>query len=191
MNRNNFWRFVLVVVVLVWSLYELYPPQGQDLVRVFREKAVNRDTNFVAIVAKAQVLQRQSPEQAYDNLAEAIGTNDITKYFPFYEAKNETHPTSYILSRLQRKAARKIRLGLDLQGGTSFLMEMDTNRLADASDVGAALSHAVEVLRKRVDKFGVAEPLIQEAGNNRILVSLPGLSHDAQELAKTNLQRAA
>ena len=64
MNRNNFWRFVLVVVVLVWSLYELYPPQGQDLVRVFREKAVNRDTNFVAIVAKAQVLQRQSPEQA-------------------------------------------------------------------------------------------------------------------------------
>ena len=191
MNRNNFWRFVLVVLVLVWSLFELYPPNGQDLVELFRDKAVSRDTNFVAIVAKAQALQKAMPERGYDNLAEAIGTNDITRYFPFFEAKNEVRPTGYILNRLQKKAAGKIRRGLDLQGGTSFLMEMDTNRLADASDIGGAISQAVEVLRKRVDKFGVAEPLIQEAGNNRILVSLPGLSHDAQEQAKTNLQRAA
>ncbi|MEY2428794.1 MAG: SecD/SecF fusion protein [Verrucomicrobiota bacterium] len=191
MNRNNFWRFVLVVLVLVWSLYELYPPNSQDLVQMFREKAVNRDTNFVAIVAKAQALQKTMPERGYDNLAEAIGTNDITRYFPFYDAKNEVRPTGYILNRLQKKAAGKIRRGLDLQGGTSFLMEMETNRLANASDAGGALSQAVEVLRKRVDKFGVAEPLIQEAGNNRILVSLPGLSHDAQEEAKISLQRAA
>src|SRR2546423_1938903 len=189
MNRNNFWRFVLVVLVLVWSLYELYPPNGQDLVQMFRDKAVNRDTNFMAIVAKAQALQKAMPERGYDNLAEAIGTNDITRYFPFYEAKNEVRPTGYILNRLQKKAAGKIRRGLDLQGGTSFLMEMQTNRLANASDAGGALSQAVEVLRKRVDKFGVAEPLIQEAGNNRILVSLPGLSHDAQEQAKITLKR--
>src|SRR6266446_630814 len=145
MNRNNFWRFVLVVVVLVWFLYELYPPTGRDLVEVFRAKAINHDTNFVAIVARAQALQKAAPRRGYDNLAEAIGTNDITRYFPFYEAKNEVRPTSYILNLLQRKAAGKIRLGLDLQGGTSFLMEMDTNRLADASDLGAALSQAVEV----------------------------------------------
>ena len=62
MNRNNFWRFVLVVLVLLWSLYELYPPNGEDLVQVFREKAINRDTNFVAIVARAQGLQKKAPE---------------------------------------------------------------------------------------------------------------------------------
>ena len=191
MNRNNFWRGIIVLIVLFLSLYWLYPPKGRGLVEVFRETAVNRDTNFVAILAKAQTLQKTAPERAYDNLAEAVGTNDITRYFPFFDAKNEVRPTSYILNRLQRKAAGKILLGLDLQGGTSFLLEMDTNRLAEASDVGAALSHAVEVLRRRVDTIGVAEPLIQEAGNNRILIQLPGLSHDDQEKAKVKIQKAA
>ncbi|MCX6915488.1 MAG: hypothetical protein NT167_20990, partial [Verrucomicrobia bacterium] len=167
MNRNNFWRLTLVVLVVLWSLYELYPPQGRDLLVYFREKAVNKNTNFTAIVLNAQALQKAMPEKAYDNLAEAIGTNDITHYFPSFGAKDQLQPTSYILNRLQREAAGRIRLGLDLQGGTSFLVEMDTNRLAQTSDASTALSHAVEVLRKRVDKFGVAEPLILPEGNDR------------------------
>ena len=191
MNRNNLWRFVLVVLVVLWSLYELYPPQPRDLLLVFREKSQVRDTNFTAILRKAQDLQKAMPEKPYDNLMEAIGTNDITRYYPFYGAKNELHPTTFIMNRLQRQAAGRIRLGLDLQGGTSFLVSMDTNRLTEASDASSALSHAVEVLRKRVDKFGVAEPLIQPEGNNRILVQLPGLSAADQESAKVAIQKAA
>ena len=191
MNRNNFWRLTLVVLVVLWSLYELYPPQGRDLLVYFREKAVNKNTNFTAIVLNAQALQKAMPEKAYDNLAEAIGTNDITHYFPSFGAKDQLQPTSYILNRLQREAAGRIRLGLDLQGGTSFLVEMDTNRLAQTSDASTALSHAVEVLRKRVDKFGVAEPLILPEGNDRILVQLPGLSAADQESAKVAIQKAA
>jgi SecD/SecF fusion protein len=191
MNRNNFWRFVLVTLVILWSLYELYPPQGRDLLLYFREKAVNRDPAFTTIFQKAQALQKAAPEKPYDNLVEAIGTNDIIHYFPAFGAKEQLHPTPYILNRLQREAAGRIHLGLDLQGGTSFLVEMDTNQLAKASEASSALSHAVEVLRKRVDKFGVAEPLIQPEGNNRILVQLPGLSAADQESAKAAIQRAA
>src|ERR1017187_1439290 len=191
MNRNNYWRFTLVVLVILWSLYELYPPEGRDLLLVFREKAVARDPAFSTIFTNAQALQRATPEKPYDNLVEAIGTNDITRYFPSFGAKDDLHPTTFILNRLQREAAGRIRLGLDLQGGTSFLVEMDTNQLAHASDADTALSHAVEVLRKRVDKFGVAEPLIQPEGNNRILVQLPGLSAAVQEQAKVAIQKAA
>ena len=201
MNRNNFWRFSLVVLVVLWSLYELYPPEGRNLVVFFREKAVDRDAAFTTIYKKAQDLQKSMPERPYDNLAEAVGTNDITRYFPFFGAKNELHPTTYILNRLQREAAGRIRLGLDLQGGTSFLVSMDTNRLTQASDTNqmasqtmdtsAAISHAVEVLRKRVDKFGVAEPLIQPQGTDHILVQLPGLSAADQESAKVAIQKAA
>jgi preprotein translocase subunit SecD len=64
---------------------------------------------------------------------------------------------------------------LDLQGGISFLVKMDTSSLTNENDLDAALSQAVEVLRKRVDRFGVAEPLIQPAGENSILIQLPGL----------------
>ena len=191
MNRNNFWRFTLVVLVVLWSLYELYPPQGRDLLIFFREKATSRDAAFMTIFQKAQALQKAMPEKPYDNLAEAIGTNDITRYFPAFGAKEQVHPTTFILNRLQREAAGRIRLGLDLQGGTSFLVEMKTNQLEHASDASTALSHAVEVLRKRVDKFGVAEPLIQPEGNNRILVQLPGLSAADQETAKVAIQKAA
>jgi SecD/SecF fusion protein len=191
MNRNNFWRLVLVVLVILWSLYELYPPKGRDLVVFFREKAVSRDPAFSAIYQKAQALQKATPERPYENLLEAVGTNDITRYFPSFGAKDQLHPTAFILNRLQRAAAGRIRLGLDLQGGTSFLVEMDTTRLATNSDVSSALAHAVEVLRRRVDKFGVAEPLIQPEGSDRILVQLPGLSAADQESAKAAIQRAA
>ncbi len=191
MNRNNFWRLTLVVLVILWSLYELYPPEGRDLLLVFREKAVNRDATFTSIYTNALALQKAMPEKPYDNLVEAISTNDITRYFPAFGANDQLHPTTYILNRLQRDAAGRIRLGLDLQGGTSFLVSMDTNQLAKATDASTALSHAVEVLRKRVDKFGVAEPLIQPQGNNRILVQLPGLSASDQESAIAAIQRAA
>ena len=132
-------------------------------------------------------------------MQEAIGTNSIAPYFPFFNAKNKVHPNVFILNQLQRDASGKIKLGLDLQGGTSFLVEMDTNRLVyvetitnsrgqvetitNQARVEGALSQAVEVLRKRVDAFGVAEPIIQPAGANRILIQLPGLSEADKEEA--------
>src|SRR5215469_4881645 len=165
MNRNNLSRFVLVVLVLLWSIYEIWPPTGRDLIQVFRDRAVAKDPTFYNIVSNALVLQKDRPEQAYENLTLAVGTNDLTRFFPFFEAKNETHPTTYILNRLQREAAGRIHLGLDLQGGTSFLMEMNTNALGTnamgQTETQAALDQAVEVLRRRVDRFGVAEPVIQ------------------------------
>lgn len=191
MFQSNLARSIVVAAVLLLALYFLYPPTGRDLVQVFREKAVAHDTNFTAIVSRAVALERASPEKPYDDLVQAIGTNDITRYFPQFKAKDELHPTSYILNRLQREAAGRIRLGIDLQGGTSFLMKMGTNELSNPSEAGSALSEAVEVLRKRVDKFGVAEPVLQPVGSDRILVQLPGLSAADQEIARDTLQKAA
>lgn len=191
MNRNHFWKLVLTVLLVVWAVYELYPPQGRSLVRVFRQRAVQKDAAFSNIVAQVEVLQKERPDREYGNLLSAIGTNDLTRYFPFFPAKEELNPTSYILNRLQREAAGRVRLGLDLRGGTSFLVEMETNRLSETSEASTALSHAVEVLRKRVDKFGVAEPVIQPEGNDRILVQLPGLSEADRESAMRTIQKAA
>src|SRR5436309_8935319 len=191
MNRNYLPKLVLILLVLVWSIYELYPPNDRDLVQVFRERAVNRDTNFTQIIERVQTLQKTNSVRTYGNLKDAIGTNDLTRYFPFFDTKTELNPHTYILNRLQREAAGRIRLGIDLKGGTSFLLRMDTNRLEQASDIKSALSQAVEVLRKRVDKFGVAEPVIQPEGNNRILIQLPGLSEAVKESAKETIQKVA
>lgn len=191
MNRNNFGRFIIVLLILVWSLYNLYPPSARDLVKYFSERAVGRDATFAQIVEQARALQKTKPGQEYEVLRAAIGTNDITRYFPFYRATDEIEPTKFVLNRLQREAAGRIRLGLDLQGGTSFLVKMDTSALTNTSDASSALSQAVEVLRKRVDRFGVAEPVIQPAGANTILIQLPGLSGADQETARNTIQKAA
>ena len=84
---------------------------------------------------------------------------------------------------------KKIRLGLDLQGGTSFLI-----RLVPQTENGITpdlLDQAVEVIRKRVDQYGVSEPVITPQGKDRILVQIAGLDSKQTEEAKTQLQRVA
>jgi len=191
MNRNHFWKLVIILGLLAWSAFEMYPPKARDLVEYFSKRGVARDDTFKRIVARATELQHTLPDRAYGNLQDAIGTNDVAHYFPFFDAKNEAHPTTYVLNRLQREAAGKIKLGLDLQGGTAFLVELDTNKLENVNETQTALAQAVEVLRKRVDKFGVAEPVIQPEGANRILIQLPGLSQEVQANAKETIQKVA
>src|SRR6266478_4525737 len=67
---------------------------------------------------------------------------------------------------------KKIALGLDIQGGTSFLIRLVAG---DKPINKGMLDQAVEVIRKRVDYFGASEPIISPVGNDRILVQIPGL----------------
>lgn len=193
MSKKNLWKWLLTAFIVAWALYEIYPPTPRDLIETFEKLAVNKDTNFTAIVQTAKKLQEKLPDRAYGNLLEAIGTNDITVYFPTVDVKTEKDPTRAILNYVQRQAAGEIKLGLDLQGGTSFLVGIDTNTLS-ATDPDArrmALSQAVEVLRRRVDRFGVAEPIIQPAGEDKILIQLPGLSEADKESARRQIEKAA
>src|ERR1700716_567533 len=82
----------------------------------------------------------------------------------------------------------KIQLGLDIQGGTSFLI-----RLMGGEKVvnKAMLEQAVEVIRKRVDYFGGGEPIISPVGNDRILVQIPGLDTAKIQEARDQLSRVA
>jgi SecD/SecF fusion protein len=207
MKQNNPWIFLFVVLIVCWSFYEMYPPTSRDLVQEFSSHAVKRDANFTNILERLQPLLQARTNSEFANLQEAIGTNSLKPYFPFFDAKNELHPNTFILNQLQRQASGRIKLGLDLQGGTSFLVEMDTNKLVyvdtvtnsegtvgtvtNLARVEGALAQAVEVLRKRVDAFGVAEPIIQPAGGNRILIQLPGLSEADKAEAQTNIQKSA
>ena len=90
---------------------------------------------------------------------------------------------------------QKIHLGLDLQGGTSFLVRL----VPPVPEQGGASrpitpemqEQAVEVIRKRVDEFGVSEPVITKQGTDHILVQIPGLSPAQVETARQQLQRVA
>ncbi len=88
--------------------------------------------------------------------------------------------------RLQIKEMKKLRsriinLGLDLQGGVYMVLEPDYEELRrrrgddlPADEVRDAMRRVMEILRNRVDKFGVSEPSITTQGEDRIVVELPG-----------------
>ncbi|HOW97808.1 MAG TPA: protein translocase subunit SecD [Kiritimatiellia bacterium] len=85
----------------------------------------------------------------------------------------------------------KVKLGLDLRGGMSFVLEVDTTTLAPDA-ISDAQARALEVIRGRVDAMGVAEPIIYpEPGNNRIVVQMPGLGAEDRDRAVRNIQSAA
>jgi SecD/SecF fusion protein len=72
------------------------------------------------------------------------------------------------------------RLGLDLRGGTQIVLQ---TRSTDTVKAGAAATdRAVQVLRHRIDALGVTDPGITRAGNNRIIIELPGVQ-DPREAA--------
>jgi SecD/SecF fusion protein len=203
-NPKFWWSFIAFLVA--WSIWEIYPPTNRDLVQFFKTEAdqTKVNTNFDRIVSQAEALEKVNPEpqRQFGDLMTAIGTNDIQTYFPYIDVHGEEHPTYAILNALQKKAAGKIKLGLDLQGGTEFLVSLDTNHMVNLDTNGNTsamraderqrlVSQAAEVLRHRVDNLGVAEPVIQPVGLDHIMIQLPGLSQAAQDEAKKNIQKAA
>ncbi|HQR18495.1 MAG TPA: protein translocase subunit SecD [Gemmatimonadales bacterium] len=81
-----------------------------------------------------------------------------------------------------------LKLGLDLQGGMHLGLELDQSSRV-SSDVSRDIDLALTVLRKRVDEFGVQEPVVQKVGAERIVVELAGV-RDPQR-AMDIVQKAA
>ncbi len=72
---------------------------------------------------------------------------------------------------------RPFRLGLDLQGGTHLVYQADTSAIA-SSEVSDAMEGLRDVIERRVNAFGVSEPLVQTeqvGGDHRLIVELAGV----------------
>jgi preprotein translocase subunit SecD len=101
-----------------------------------------------------------------------------------------------VVERVKRNGAfvydtvRRVPLkrGLDLQGGMHLALEVDESK-GVVADKSKAIDNALKVVRNRIDEFGVSEPLVQKAGNDRIIVELPGI--DDPQRAQDVVQKSA
>ncbi|MFC1752203.1 protein translocase subunit SecD [Thermoproteota archaeon] len=82
----------------------------------------------------------------------------------------------------------KISLGLDLQGGMHLILQVDTSELSEDAKKDAP-ERALEIIRGRIDEFGVKEPVIQLQGKDQIVVQLPGITD--RDRALDLIRRAA
>lgn len=83
-----------------------------------------------------------------------------------------------------------LKLGLDLKGGMYLALEVEDPQGTMTDEARRnATDQALEVIRNRIDQFGVSEPLIQKVGDDRIIVQLPGIEDEAR--AKAIIERTA
>ena len=72
-------------------------------------------------------------------------------------------------------ATRSINFGLDLAGGTSITLQIDPSGLKEDDDIKDIQAQSLEIIRNRVDQYGLSEPQISPSGDDRILVELAGV----------------
>ena len=95
-----------------------------------------------------------------------------------------TDPSPEKADELRKKA---LRIGLDLKGGVHLVMEVDKSKLEPGAE--EPIEESIQIIRNRIDQFGVTEPTIQKVGENRIIVELPGLANP--QLAKEIIGKTA
>jgi preprotein translocase subunit SecD len=69
-----------------------------------------------------------------------------------------------------------LQFGLDLVGGVHLVYESDYPDDATDEEKASAMSRALTTIQKRIDKYGVTEPVIQSQGTERIIIQLPGFT---------------
>lgn len=75
---------------------------------------------------------------------------------------------------------KQINLGLDLKGGMHIDLRVEVDKIPENARKDA-VDRAVEIIRNRIDQFGVKEPSIQKQGKDHIIVQLPGVTADAAD----------
>ena len=103
-----------------------------------------------------------------------IGATILLALFYLYPTYEFYYAPPENLDRRERVKQQAINLGLDLQGGIHLVLEVDQANLSDDEKTDV-VARALEVIRNRIDQFGVSEPIIHREGDWRIVVELPGV----------------
>ena len=103
-----------------------------------------------------------------------IGATIALALFYLYPTYQFYYTTQENLDERERVKQQAINLGLDLQGGIHLVLEVDQTNLSEDEKTDV-VARALEIIRNRIDQFGVSEPIIHREGDWRIVVELPGV----------------
>ena len=84
------------------------------------------------------------------------------------------------MEMMRERPKHILNLGLDLRGGTHMLLELEVEKLEKKEKIQDALQRAIEIIRNRVDAYGISEVPIAKVGDRWISVELPGISKTEQ-----------
>ncbi len=184
MTRGLVYKGIFILAIILFSVALILPTVGVNTMRVTLEEGIADED--------LQVINKRFPTGKYDvtrekgtilisgyNINDAV-MNEVVLFKGVRKARLEKHwAEKYLL-------AKKVTLGLDLQGGMHLVMRANYEKIEKKQ--GKALTEAekteitnqaLELIRNRVDKFGIAEPSIRPRGTEAIEIQLPGVKNPA------------
>lgn len=170
MVKSLRWKIPLIVVVIAIGIMVLYPPS---------EKVIKRE-QIKEIDGK--IVERNTLEKSWTHLF--ITNPTLRETIMSEETDKEGRKIRNKV--VEYVSMGKIKLGLDLKGGSELLYKV---RVDERDDRPGITNEIIEVLKKRIDPQGVIEYRIQEHGSHRILIQVPGATRDEIDALKNRITR--
>ncbi|MGL4369299.1 MAG: protein translocase subunit SecD [Spirochaetota bacterium] len=183
MTQRNLTKMLIILAVTVFSVILILPTVGVNVLEI--------QLSDTTTAAQIESLKKRFPADAYsfvqDEKTVQIEGYGINNAVMNEVLKKEDYPcvnAAKILPHWAEKAvlAKRINLGLDLQGGSMLVLEADypkmekkLNRTLSEKEKTEVLNQAYELLPGRIDPHGILEPQIRIRGNEAIEVQLPGI----------------
>ncbi len=185
MFRQNLWKLLLSVAVLIWAVAELNPIRDREFGSYIQSKATAKPAEFISLMKEVsdRVASKQAPSVFM--ALKQIGRErklDLSQFFPEFRLeaslKNVDKRNNILLDELLKRSKGRLQLGLDLKGGVGFTLEVNEKAAAANTqrDNEQKLNKAIEIISTRINGLGVSEPIVRPLGNNRIEVQLAGVT---------------
>ncbi len=184
MSGKIVWKFALTAIVVAWAVLNLIPLRDTPFEEFVRERATAKQSEFAQVLkeADARVAAKQAPSVfvALRKIATEKKLN-LAQFFPdipLTDIPNQDRRNEVLLRELLRESQGKLKLGLDLKGGMAFTLKVDPQsvKTPDQHIRAQQLEKAIEIMDRRLNGLGVAEPIIRAAGPDSIEIQMPGVT---------------
>ncbi|MBU8902121.1 MAG: protein translocase subunit SecD [Victivallales bacterium] len=192
-------RTVIFAIIIFVFFLEINPLTPLDFYKTFKSLLKNPDSPVAAkLISEAQAAQAEDSNM-YPSIAllEAANKSGV-ELNSLVDAKgNKLEVNRDVISMIRQKASSSIRLGLDLNGGVEFLLELvpdeewlkDTKELSKNASIEEAKKSfekrfqyyrdlAIETLRARMETQKIFEAEISPAGGHYVSLKVPVVSND-------------
>jgi len=214
MNKKPvMFRLVCAIVIIATFAFAIYPLEPLDFYSTLKEfsspqvdkqlspeaqkaekqKMEKKLDETIALAKKIQAKDKTYPSIAIEKAASKLGT-DLTDYVVVKGASGNRDVISFI----KMKASSSIRLGIDLNGGVEFLLEVvpasdltDNKGKPIVLDFNQQREAAIEVLRNRLESENIFESEITPVGDKFVSLKVPTTSKDEIENIRKLLMMSA
>ena len=184
MTKGMVYKSIFILSLIVFAVLLILPTVGTKSMEVrFYSSATEQDMDAV----KERFSSDQYKIEVNDKIIKISGSNITDAIMNEMKIFNGVADANILDHWVQNfLPAKKITLGLDLQGGMYLVLQADfediekkIERELTERDKNEITQQALEIIRNRIDKFGVSEPSIRPRGNEAIEIQLPGVKDPA------------